>query len=233
MNISLLVTPLTRKSLREDVYSQLRDLLMNGRVMPGEVLSLRSLAEALGVSVMPVREAVHRLIAEQALELTANRALRVPVMTVSQFREITCIRFNLEGMATGLAAGHLEEGQIKEIEAIHERFNHEISRKRPDESRLVELNKELHFAIYSRANMPMLLQMIESMWLRIGPIVNYDLRSGSTRATGRVKDHHSNLVEGLKRKDSEMATQALRDDIQSASDRIISAGMLVSADVSV
>ena len=96
MAFHALVTPLIRQTLSADVYKQLRDLLMSGRVMPGEALSLRSIAEALGVSVMPVREAVHRLVAEQALELTANRVLRVPVMTISQFREITSIRINLE-----------------------------------------------------------------------------------------------------------------------------------------
>ena len=87
MDISDLVTPLTRQTLSGDVYEQLRELLLYGRVMPGEQLSLRTIAEALGVSVMPVREAVHRLVAEQALDLSSNRALRVPVMTVSQFRE--------------------------------------------------------------------------------------------------------------------------------------------------
>ena len=55
MNISTLVTPMIRQTLSADVYSQLRDLLISGRVMPGEKLSLRSIADALGVSVMPVR----------------------------------------------------------------------------------------------------------------------------------------------------------------------------------
>jgi len=231
MAITALVTPLTRQSLSSDVYKQLRDLLMNGKVMPGEQLSLRSIAEALGVSVMPVREAVNRLVAEQALELTSTRVLRVPMMTVSQFREVTCIRTNLEGLATARAASMLDEVALHNIEALHERFSHEISLKRPDKSRLIEANKDLHFAVYSQAGMPMLLQMIESLWLRVGPILNYDLRTESTRVTKREQaDHHGRLVAALKKKDSAAAAAALRDDIESAADYIVSAGVVVTAD---
>ena len=231
MPFSALVTPLTRQTLSADVYKQLRDLLMSGRVMPGEQLSLRSIAEALGVSVMPVREAVHRLIAEQALELSLNRVLRVPMMTVSQFREITSIRINLEGLATGRAATSIDDTALQAITALHDRFSHEMSLKRPDGSRLIALNKELHFAIYTQAGMPMLLQMIESLWLRIGPILNYDMRSGSARVTERVAvAHHARLIAALKKKDADAASEALRGDIGSAAEFIVSAGVLVAAD---
>ena len=104
MSISNLVTPLQRKTMSLEVHKQLRTLLIGGRMMPGEQISLRSTAEALGVSVMPVREAVQRLVAEQALELAPNRTLRVPTMSADQFREITRIRINLEGLAAASAA---------------------------------------------------------------------------------------------------------------------------------
>lgn len=234
MTISSLVTPLTRQTLSADVYTQLRDLLMNGRVMPGEQLSLRSMAEALHVSVMPVREAVQRLVAEQALELSSNRVLRVPVMTVDQFLEITSIRINLESLATARAAAVIDEQGYDEVLALHERFAHELSLKRPDESRLVAGNKEFHFAIYRQAGMPMLMQMIESMWLRVGPIINYDLRKGSPRVAERVSaNHHGRLVAALKKKDATAATKALSADIQGAADFIVSAGVLVALDAGV
>ncbi|HWH84055.1 MAG TPA: GntR family transcriptional regulator [Burkholderiaceae bacterium] len=231
MTFSALVTPLKRQTLSADVHGQLRDLLVSGRVMPGEPLSLRSIAEALGVSVMPVREAVHRLVAEQALELTPNRVLRVPMMTVSQFREITSIRINLEGLATARAAIAMNEAAMQDIVGLHERFAHEMSLKPPDGLRLITFNKELHFAVYGQACMPMLLQMIESLWLRIGPILNYDMRSGSARVRERVAvAHHERLVDALKRRDADAASQALRGDIESAADFIVSAGVLVTAD---
>ncbi|ROZ75018.1 GntR family transcriptional regulator [Ramlibacter sp. WS9] len=231
MVISNLVTPLTRQTLSADVYLQLRDLLMNGRVMPGEQLSLRTIAEALGVSVMPVREAVHRLVAEQALELSSNRVLRVPVMTVSQFREITSIRTNLEGLATAHAATLLDAAALEDIEALHERFSREMSLKRPDGSKLIAANKELHFAIYRQARMPMLMLMIESLWLRVGPILNYDLSTGVARVREQIQtNHHGQIVGALKKKDAAAAAAALRRDIESAAEYIVSVGALVAAD---
>jgi DNA-binding GntR family transcriptional regulator len=62
MAINELVTPLKRQTLSSDVYAQLRELLITGQMIPGEQISLRTTASALGVSVMPVREAVHRLV---------------------------------------------------------------------------------------------------------------------------------------------------------------------------
>ena len=234
MDVSTLVTPLTRQTLGGDVYKQLSGLLMNGRVMPGEQLSLRTLAAGLGVSVMPVREAVSRLLSEKALELLPNRTLRVPTMTISQFREITDIRINLEGLATARAAAKVDEAGLQEIEAIHQRFSREILLKRPNESHLIALNKELHFAIYRQAGMPMLLEMIELLWLRIGPILNYDLRSGSARVTEHVStDHHERIFTALKKKDAAAASKALAGDLRGAAEFIATAGVLVADDASV
>ena len=222
---------MVRQTLSADVYSQLRDLLISGRVMPGEKLSLRSIADALGVSVMPVREAVHRLVAEQALEMSANRFIRVPVLTVSQFREVTSIRLNLEGQAAARAAELVSPQALQEIEGIHEAFCREFAKSAPDESQLIALNKELHFAIYQQADMPILLRIVESLWLRIGPILNYDLRSGTERVIQRVQaSHHAAMVEALRARDPVAACESLQNDIKSAAEFILNTGALVVAD---
>ncbi|MDR3100055.1 MAG: GntR family transcriptional regulator [Paraburkholderia sp.] len=231
MTLNELVTPLTRQTLSRDVYAQLRELLITGQMMPGEQISLRNIAAALGVSVMPVREAVHRLVAEQALELTPNRALRVPTMSISQFGEITQIRVNVEGLATAQAAARIEADGLARLQALHERFAAEMEKAKPDGARVIAMNQAFHFAIYEAARMPMLLQMIETLWLRIGPILNHDLRSGSKRVGERVAvKHHDNLLDALRKGDSDAACAALRGDIESAAAYIVSAGVLLSAD---
>lgn len=231
MALTELVTPLKRQTLSSDVYAQLRELLITGQMFPGEQISLRTTASALGVSVMPVREAVHRLVAEQALELTPSRALRVPLMTVSAFREITTIRTHLEGLAASQAAQRLREDEVQQIVVWRDRFASEMAQAEPDGARLIAFNKGLHFAIYGAAGMPMLVQMIEALWLRIGPILNHDLRSGSRRVREQVAvGHHAHLVDALQRRDGAAAQAALRGDIESAAQYIISAGVLIAAD---
>ena len=66
---------------------------------PGQRFTLRGLAAAIGTSAMPVREAVTRLAAEQALEVLPNRAIRVPLMTRERFLELRTIRLQLECLA--------------------------------------------------------------------------------------------------------------------------------------
>jgi DNA-binding GntR family transcriptional regulator len=231
MAVTQLLTPLKRQTLSADVYEQFKELLISGRMMPGEQISLRGMAEALGVSVMPVREAVQRLTAEQALEITPNRTLRVPQMSVSQFREITSIRKNLEGLAAATAAKRLNEENYHLIRLLHDSFTREMNHDVPDGSRLISLNKELHFAIYHGADMPIMMKLIEALWLRIGPILNYDLRSSSVRINQRTAlAHHASLVESILKRDEKGARRALEADIQSAADFIVSTGVLVSAD---
>jgi len=73
-----LVEPLERQTLGERAYAKLADLLISGRLAPGEKLSLRAAADVLGVSIMPVREAVSRLVADGALEVTPTARCACP-----------------------------------------------------------------------------------------------------------------------------------------------------------
>ena len=91
-------------SLQQRVYEDLRAKLIGGAFAPGESLSLRRIAVASGVSPMPVREAVKRLISEGAIELLPNRTIAVPKLRRRDFIELTSVRTMLEGYAAELAA---------------------------------------------------------------------------------------------------------------------------------
>ncbi|MFT6260788.1 MAG: DNA-binding GntR family transcriptional regulator, partial [Bermanella sp.] len=70
------------------VYMTLRSAVMNGEILPGRALTIRGLAEIMGVSPMPVREAIRQLAAQNALEITASRRVSVPQMTALKFNEL-------------------------------------------------------------------------------------------------------------------------------------------------
>jgi DNA-binding GntR family transcriptional regulator len=181
---------------------------------------------------MPVREAVQRLVAEQALELAPNRTLRVPIMSADQFREITRIRINLEGLAAATAALRMTPEGIEKIEDANADFSREIAKAKPDGPRLIRFNMEFHFGVYQGAEMPMLLRMIEDLWSRIGPILNYDLQRGSRRLQEREPvDHHDRLLAAIKQRDAAAAAEALRGDIQTAADFIVATKLLPAAEV--
>src|SRR5690606_24223555 len=142
---------------------------------PGQKLTLRELAAALGVSPMPVREAVRRLAAEGALETLPNRRIRVPVMTKTRFRELLRIRLALEGLAVEAATLRIRTADIDRIEAPNAEFTRKRGRRQADGTRLFRVNKDLHFIDYEAAAMPMLLGIIEGLWLQIGPMLHLRL----------------------------------------------------------
>lgn len=216
MNISLLNPAPRRETLGANVLAQIKELLLTGQLMPGESLSLRSTAEALGVSVMPVREAVYQLVADQALEVAPNKSVRVPQLSANQFEEITRIRLQIEGFAAEQAAMKIAPESIGALSDLNHRLSTamELPGNKVD---AVRLNKELHFSVYAAAQMPMLNKIIETLWLRIGPILNYDLRVGSERTFKKIAvKHHDDLIKALEKRDPGGARSALCGDIESA-----------------
>ena len=192
---------------------------------PGQRFTLRGLAAAIGTSAMPVREAVTRLAAEQALEVLPNRAIRVPLMTRERFLELRTIRLQLECLAIESAADKRDEDELAEIQRHEQEFLQ--ARAQPDSRAAVRANKNLHFAIYRSARMPALLQIIESLWLQIGPVLNYDLAS-SARAPepGRGPSAPPRHGRRHRKTRSRRRAQALHADLLSASEYILARELL-------
>lgn len=214
------VGSLQHETLGERVTGELRALLIAGRLAPGEKLSLRRVAEALGVSMMPVREAVSRLAADKALEVLPGRAVRVPVLTLAQFRELTRIRLVVEGFAAEEATKVITDAQIAVV-AQHEAAFLAAAKDPPDPAAAVGANRDLHFALYEAAGMPSLIEMISRLWLKAGPILNLDMRHEPRRLDGgSAVVAHAQLLAALRRRDTVAARQALVEDISAAAEHI-------------
>lgn len=214
-------------TLSDRVYRHLADRLVAGRFAPGDKLSLRAVAEALGVSMMPVRAAVARLAADNALEVSPKRAVIVPLMRADQFRDITRVRIAIEGTAAAMAAACNDKALIRRLEAREHEFRALSLKSRPDLSAAVAANQAFHFALYSAAGSAELLNIIERLWLRVGPIINLDLRENPGRLKrGEAVRFHAAALAAMRKGDAEGARAAIADDIRGASDFILSRGRL-------
>jgi len=219
------MAPITRRTLADQVYAELKDLLMTGQAAPGERLTLRGLAAVIGTSPMPIREAVRRLVAERALEMLPNRTLRVSKPGRARFAEITSIRCALEGLAAETAAVERTPSELAEIEHHYRVFVDASHRKRPDVALVIRANKSFHFAIYRAAHMPVLVEIIEGLWLQIGPVFNSDLKGTMRRLTEiDAHAHHARLLAGLRNADRHEAREGLIADIQSSARFILRHG---------
>lgn len=224
-----LVAPVTEEepsTLGRRVYADLSGLLMRGELSPGDKLSLRSLAMRLGVSMQPVRQAVDRLVADQALEVMPSRAVRVPVMTVARLKELTRIRIVIEGFAVEEAARAWTARDMAEIERHDAVFRRECRKRVPDLARAVVANRDLHFSIYRAAALPSLLPIIEGLWLRVGPVLNLDMRASPERIKLGAGRCHADMMAALVRRDARAARAALTADISGAAEFIIGRGIL-------
>lgn len=219
------IRKIAHPTLSHRVYEDLRELLLAGQVSPGQRLTLKGLSEALGTSQMPVREAVRQLAAEGGLEILPNKGIRVPLMTKDRFRELLKIRQALEGLAVEHAAQRITESELAAIMELERTLSVEMERSTPNASLIIQLNKQLHFAIYRASGMPTLLTLIESIWLQVGPVISLDLRSGSRRlAEAPALRHHAHLVQGLQGGSAEQSRAGLEGDLSSAA-QVILAGL--------
>ena len=109
---------INKGNLSEQVYDTIRASLMDGRYEPGARLTIASLANQLGVSITPVREAIFRLVTERALEMRAATSIQVRSLTASELREIQLIRHHLEGEAAAQAAVKISAEDLAELETL-------------------------------------------------------------------------------------------------------------------
>jgi DNA-binding GntR family transcriptional regulator len=215
------------ETLGQRVYRELRDVLAAGQVEPGQKLTLRQLAGALGTSLMPVREAVGRLAAEGALETLPNRLIRVPLMNKARFRELLRIRLQLEGLAVEEATPRITATAIQHMAQLNRSFTDEMRRRHPDPRRAYRANKDLHFTAYEAAGMPVLVATIENLWLQIGPVLHLSMRMRANRQLDNPAPAcHERLVRALRARQAVQARRALQDDLTSAAEQILRYGNL-------
>ncbi|TDI63217.1 MAG: GntR family transcriptional regulator [Alphaproteobacteria bacterium] len=204
-----------RKIAHEETYKTLYYAIITGRFEPGKVLTIRGVAQQLGCSPMPVREAVRRLVALGALEMRSTRRLSVALMTRERFQEIWSARTMLEPEIAARAMPHSDKQLIRELERIDNQIAEAMKKGDPDSYTLK--NWEFHFTLYRAANCPIFLRLIESVWLQFGPFMR--MVTGRL-GTSLLVDQHEMAVEALKRKDEAGLREAIRLDIKDGMSRI-------------
>jgi GntR family colanic acid and biofilm gene transcriptional regulator len=208
-----------RKSLVTHVEDEIRMALIEGRLEPGTRLVTKDLADSLGMSITPVREALVRFAASGVLTAEPAQSFRVPTMTVAQYREISEIRKSVEGLAAFKAASQISGKEIAQMRILLKKYL--AAKTAKDQHLALALNKEFRFVLYASARMPTLLGVIEMLWLKAGPGFNYlypEARSASD-------DHHNydDLMQALQEKSAEAARAAIEHAITDGAQIVIEA----------
>lgn len=192
----------------EEVYRRLREQILYGGIKPGSAVTLRGLADELGVSPMPVREAVRRLIAERALLLQDNRRVLVPPMTRDTFDQILFARRALEPELAARALAKLTKRDIAAIQATDNAID--TAMRAGDTEGYMRANHHFHFSIYRRSEAWTLVALVDSIWLQFGPF----MRMAYGRiGTSTIEDHHEFALAAMRKGDAEGLRAAIEADI--------------------
>jgi DNA-binding GntR family transcriptional regulator len=207
------VERLLRDTLQERVFRQLSDLILDGEIAPGQLVKIQALAEAFGVSAMPVREALKRLTAANALTVVSGRSIGIPPLSADRLEDLRRVRIEIEGIAAAWAAPNIGDDGVETLKVQLSRM--ESATAAGDVKGYLRANHAFHFVIYGAAGSEALLSIIESLWLQISPYFNLLHGSGNYSASN---EQHEAMLEAIQAGDKPALRAAVRADIEGAYD---------------
>ncbi|EHQ87299.1 transcriptional regulator [Desulfosporosinus youngiae DSM 17734] len=191
------------KPLREIVFESMREAILSGVLEPGERLMEIQLAEEMGVSRTPVREAIRKLELENFVVMIPRKGAYVAGVSSKDVADVFEIRSALEGLAAGLAAERITEDELEQMERV---LFYRANEGEMDLEQIVKTDTDFHALVYSASRNERLIQILANLREQI-----QRFRATSLAVPGRNKlalEEHRMIVEALRRHDSEEA-QAL------------------------
>jgi DNA-binding GntR family transcriptional regulator len=223
---------LVGESLADQAHRVLRDLITSGEFSPGEGLTERGLADRLGVSPTPVREAIARLEHERLLVRVDGRSLRVASPSLAKLEEMVLIRGALSGVAARLAARNATDGELKRINDVHLKSLDVPSKSRSADEVAQEaftLRRQFHHLIEEASHNPSLVDMIETsnafdMAFRVRAVGAV----GAKKAVDEGVKYHEQIVDALFARDGERAEALMREHRVTAGQQYLAFAQLVA-----
>lgn len=206
------LSSLNHLTLEKRAYREILKGIISGKLWPGTQITITQLAEQLGVSLMPVRQALRALEAKNLISMKTNRRLIIRKLSADDLNELLHIRLKLECMAAEQAAENCTDEMIQRLEQLLDEMN-----ETEDREAYLEKNKEFHHTIYRCANRPILLEVIEDLWSRISPyyfiyLIEFDV----TRHT----PYHEGMIKGMRQKNPEEVCKWLTTDLTKAAEEL-------------
>jgi DNA-binding GntR family transcriptional regulator len=196
-------------TLVERTYAQLRHGLIVGQIAPGECITVRELARQLGTSITPVRNALSRLAAADALRHGRQFGLIVPILTGSELDELLQLRLTIEGFAFASAAPHYGASDQRVFEALLAELRRVAELE--GSARFAGALWTLRCALLGVARSSILTMLVQRLWCRLGPTFTHTLAGVERRR--RISGLLGTVITAIGYQDLEQARKALVDEI--------------------
>jgi DNA-binding GntR family transcriptional regulator len=208
--------PVQRDKLHNQVYDRLCTLLREGAFTPGQSVPVSKVAKAFGVSAMPVREALTRLLAIGVLANVSGRSVGVPALGYEELTDLRNVRVEVESLAVRWAVKNRDQAFLSDLDRLLERL--ETTEQSGDIPSYIKTNYEFHLRLYQQSRSPVLIEVINTLWLRVSPHL-YQLEHEDQYRASNV--HHRDIVDAIRRGDEKKASKALAADLSDAYDVLV------------
>ncbi|MCY3749143.1 MAG: GntR family transcriptional regulator [Chloroflexi bacterium] len=199
------------RTKRELVYGALRDAIQAGRLRAGERLVIHAIASELGVSDVPVREALFQLEAEGLIDNQPHVGATVAGLDPDEVRDVYLASSIVEGATAALAVPHMTSRDQRHLQATLEHMDAAIEVN--DVEELARLDQDFHRTLYARCPSAQLLELVEQLWGTKERVRT----TYPTRARGRASQReHRAIVSAVQRADSTGVEALIRDHLRRA-----------------
>ncbi len=199
-----------RKSLGHDVFEYLKNAIIDQTIEPGERLVESKIADMLGISRTPLREALHKLEREDWIEKIPSGGFRVVTLTQEDIEQTFGIRSVLEAYAARLAAENCRDKDLVPLEKKMKEYQTCLE-KNKDRDKLQKINTEFHDLLYALSKSPKLIKMINQLRAQISRFRQIILKQDEFAQTSN--DDHVNMLEAIRNRDGKAVEQLVRDHI--------------------
>jgi len=206
-----------RKSLREEVYESLKKSILHGKLKGGQRLIEETLADQIGISRTPVREAFHKLERDDLVTRLPKGGFAVREFTKEDVEEIFGIRSALESYASYLASLHITLEKISQLEKKVKELEDALEKR--DDEKFIQLNTEFHDLIYKSCKSKKLIEMINNFRDYF-----YRYRSAlihTEKGMNYSIEDHRRMLEAMKKKNPRLVERLVRNHLARGKELII------------
>ncbi|GGE54091.1 GntR family transcriptional regulator [Agaricicola taiwanensis] len=203
------------QSLVDVVTERLESAIISGELVPGSRISELALANSLGVSRGPLREAIRRLEGRKLVERTPNIGVRIAELSAKDLGELLYIREALEGMACAQAAEKITDSEIDALEKLLDEHGKQKELQSGKGYYQESKDFDFHFRIARASGNERLINMITGDLYHLLRVYRYKSSTFSGRAAIAL-DEHRNIIAALRKRDPALAEAAMREHIRNA-----------------
>ncbi len=204
--------------LRDVVFNTLRDAILTGKLVPGERLMENQLAEKLGVSRTPVREALRMLELENLVELVPRKGAQVLDMSEKDIINILEVRSALEGLATSLACKKMTKEDLQQLRNMEVDFEKAVADN--DVEHFVDIDEDFHDLIFSATENDKLINMFRNLRIQL---YRYRMAQAKNNETSMstIVAHHRSIIRAIENHDSEEGASIAQGHIKYQTESIL------------